>query len=105
MSTSASACSATRINDFSLSGHFTGMRFPKSGTVAVIASAKDTPGSVTEAFEGIAITKSAVPPSNDVLLEVLDEAAASGEPFATLVAIDAVASTSASYDAKFSGKL
>ena len=62
-------------------------------------------GSVTVAFNDIAIIKPAVPPSNEVFLEVLDETAASGEPLATLTAINAVASTCASYDAKLSCKL
>ena len=66
---------------------------------------EDTLGSGTEIFKDIAITKPAVPTSNDVLLEVLHETAASGEPLATPATINAVASTSVNNDVQFSGKL
>ena len=60
---------------------------------------------MTEVFKDITITKPAAPPSNEVLLEVLYEAAASGELLATLATINAVAASTSSTDEKFSGRL
>ena len=45
------------------------------------------------------------PPSNEVLLDVLDSTVGEGEPFATLVAVSAIASTSADANGEFSDKL
>ena len=45
------------------------------------------------------------PPSNEVLLEVLDSTVGEGEPFATLVAVSAIASTSTDGNPEFVDKL
>ena len=72
---------------FLLSEHVSGRRFLTTGPVVVIAAAKDTLGLVTEAFKEVPVTRLAVPSSDDVLLEVLNEPAAPGEPRATLTAL------------------
>jgi len=93
------------LNAWSQDSHFRMVLFGEAGVNTVRAEAQDTLGSVEYAIGTVNITGLPESESDETYLSLLDEVALTGDMFATLVAIDAVAEVGSSHNSSFASSL